>query len=75
MAQEGRQQPTAKELFAGLKPEDITVDRSGRVVITNLEILQKLLAAQAGRPRPEEAQPTTNNCDCTIHNTVIACGG
>ncbi len=61
---------TEQEDYPGLSVEDISVDRAGRVAITNHVVAQRLkeVAQQRKRPKPK---PNTN---CGTCNTVDGCG-
>jgi hypothetical protein len=57
---------------AGFAVQDISVDREGRVTITNPRIAGRLSAAAAVKKPKPKPKPNTNCAGC---NTVKGCGG
>jgi len=57
--------------FTGLSVEDISVDRRGRVAVTNPRVAERLKAVAQQRKRPKPKAPNTN---CGLCNTVKGCG-
>jgi hypothetical protein len=62
---------TQSQPFAGLSPQDISVDEEGRVVVTNPQVAERLRQAAAAAPGEGAAAPINNGC--TV-NTVKNCG-